>query len=472
MRIFVCYRGSWETFDVPRDQSVGTMKQLVKDAFLVSLLDDAHYMELNYAGAAMQDSWTLCDVGITSGSLIKCLIKSEQKPVLFVFNVVTKDMLPVLRSESLMSMSVAELKSIISEKTNLPVSIFRLTTSSNVQLYDCNTLQDYGIKEGAVLYLDTWDGWVEFLQGCLLGNKTTVLSHFSQQKLVIRFQQRVALYIASSLGHLDLACWLLERRVHVDEPVGVHPSRQWCHRAAHSESRKCPVHVAAERGQLLILKLFITKDILALTCQDPQGRDALKIAIQNRHVACVCFLAEKLCSVASFWNISLPMRVYLRVKLWIRLSQRRTASAQCQNNLPSRLVEGCLVDGYNHSNMSSKLKGKEIKTQKAQNDSFFTEVHNIRPSRGDVLKTKSRHENTIIYKEKLPPIQQSSMSEVLVGAPLKSSIIHPILITNQTKSTPRENAVYYMTLASHFTEKPWAKQLKIARTLAKKHIKT
>ncbi|KAM9831439.1 protein ANKUB1-like [Neosynchiropus ocellatus] len=459
MRIFVCYGGSWETFDVPRDQSVGIVKQLVKDAFLVRLLDDAHYLELNYAGAAMQDSWVLSDVGVTSGSLIKCLIKSEQKAALFVFNVVTKDMLPVQGSERLMSMSVAQLKSIVSEKTNLPVSVFRLRTSCHVQLYDCNTLQDYGIKEGAILYLDTWDGWVEFLQGCLLGSKTTVLSHFSQQQLVNRFQQRVALYIASSLGHLDLACWLLERKVHADEPVGVHPSRQWCHQAAHRESRKRPVHVAAERGQLLILKLFITKDILALTCQDLQGRDALRIAIQNRHVACVCFLAEKLCSVASFWNISLPMRVYLGVKLWIRLSQRNAASAQCQNNL----VDMCLVDGYNHSNMSSKLKGKEIKTQEAQYDSFPTEVHDIRPSRGDVLKKKSRHE-----KEKLLSTKQS----VFVDAPMKSSNIQPGLTTIQSKSTPRENAVYHMTVASHFTEKPWAKQLQIARTLAKKHFKT
>ncbi len=33
------------------------------------------YLELSYGGAALQDSWALCDVGITSGSVIRCLIK-------------------------------------------------------------------------------------------------------------------------------------------------------------------------------------------------------------------------------------------------------------------------------------------------------------------------------------------------------------------------------------------------------------
>lgn len=33
------------------------------------------YLELSYGGAALQDCWALCDVGITSGSAIRCLIK-------------------------------------------------------------------------------------------------------------------------------------------------------------------------------------------------------------------------------------------------------------------------------------------------------------------------------------------------------------------------------------------------------------
>lgn len=33
------------------------------------------YLELSYGGGALQDNWALCDVGITCGSAIRCLIK-------------------------------------------------------------------------------------------------------------------------------------------------------------------------------------------------------------------------------------------------------------------------------------------------------------------------------------------------------------------------------------------------------------
>lgn len=40
MRVFICFEGSWESFDVPPDQTVGTMKQMVKviEASVLALL--------------------------------------------------------------------------------------------------------------------------------------------------------------------------------------------------------------------------------------------------------------------------------------------------------------------------------------------------------------------------------------------------------------------------------------------------
>lgn len=73
--------------------------------------------------------------------------------------------------------------------------------------------------------------------------------------------------------------WLLGRVLHADESVGVHPYRQWCHQTTHGDTRKCPIHVDAESGWLLILKLFITQNLLNLACRDPGGHDPLKNAI-------------------------------------------------------------------------------------------------------------------------------------------------------------------------------------------------
>ncbi|XP_039984964.1 protein ANKUB1-like [Xiphias gladius] len=521
MRVFVYFDGSCEPFDILPEQTVGAMKQMVKENFLVQLSDDKqvwHYLELSYGGAALQDSWALCDVGITSGSAIRCLIKSERRPVMHVFNAVTGETLPVTGSEALLRMSVARLKTLLSVQSGLPVSTFRLSILTDVQLYDCNQLQDYAIEGGTALRMDTWDGWVEFLHGCLLGHRLTVQSHLSEEKLVMRFQLRVALYIAASLGHLDLAGWLLERGVHAEEPVGVHPYRQWCHQTAHRDAGKCPIHVAAESSQLLILKLFITRSLLNLACQDPGGRDPLKIAIQHGHRDCVRYLANKLCSVVSLPNMSLPMRVYLQMKRWVSLAQKRVASNRCQYTtapLKARVGDMLLVDGFNQPQMSSKSRKTEPKPRRgirpkalqhlppisnllsvshlpskratpqlpslqSVNPGVFKETHKRCKQdikhRDDGALDRKKEEDSIPCRGKfvLPPVTRERLPKpvFVCSSPNASNILTASLesFSQHCGRTPRENAIYCLSLASTFTEKPWSKQLSIARTLVRKHV--
>ncbi|XP_069009646.1 protein ANKUB1-like [Embiotoca jacksoni] len=411
MRVFISYEDFCEPFDIPPDQTVGALKKMVKDNFLVQLSDDQQvrqYLELSYSGASLQDSWGLSDIGITSSSVIGCLKKSEQRPVMRVFNSVTGETLPISGNESLLQTSVAKLKTLVSMQSGIPVSTFRLSTPASVQLYDCNWLQDYDIKVGTILRLDAWDGWVEFLQGCLCGHRLTVQRHLSEEKPVMRFQLRVALYIAASMGQLDLAGWLLEQGVHAGEPVGVHPYRQWCQQTAHQDTGKCPIHIAAQNSQLLILKLFITKNLWSLACRDPGGRDPLSIAIQYGHMDCVRYLANKLCSVVSLRSMFLPVRIYLQIKRWARLGQERVASNRGQFSnvaFTARLGNILLVDGFNQPMMSSKSRKTETTSRRS-------------------IKAKAL--------QPLPPISNSPLST--------------------------------------FTEKPWLKQLNIARTLIRKHV--
>ncbi|XP_053178956.1 protein ANKUB1-like [Scomber japonicus] len=521
MRVFICFEGSWESFDVPPDQTVGAMKQMMKDNFLVQLSNDKqvrHYLELSYAGAALQDSWALCDVGITSGSAIRCLIKSEQKPVMCVFNAVTGKTISIMGSVSLLYyMSVARLKTVVSVQSGLPVSTFRFSTSTGVELYDCNQLRDYAIEVGTTLRLDTWDGWVEYLQGCLFGHRLTVQSHLSEKRPVRRFQLRVALYIAAFFGHLELSSWLLERGARAEEPVGVHPYRQWCHQTAHHDTGKCPIHVAAENNQLLILKLFVTRNLLTLACRNPGGCDPLKIAIQHGHRDSVCYLANKLCSVVSLPNMSLPMRIYLQIKRWVSLGQRRVASS---HNTPLKATLGdiLLVDGFNQPKMSSKSRKAGTRPSRVLRPKALhplppistilpvSLLHSKRISQhlhslqsvnpGDFKKMQEKHKpweknrkNDLVDeisqgdsclprgKFSLPPItgEYTPCWQMFVGASSNSSQI----LTESMKSfshsdgrTPRENAIHCLTVASTFTEKPWLKQLRIAQKLARKRIQT
>ncbi|KAG9351205.1 hypothetical protein JZ751_025096, partial [Albula glossodonta] len=297
MRIFVSFEGSCEPFDISQHQTVRTLKQMIKDFFHIQLLDDKQtrrFLELSYAGATLRDSWSLPDIGIAPCSTIRCLLKEEDKPILYVFSAVTKETLSVMGTVFLLSTSVSTLRSLVSLQTGLPVSTFRLTTPSGLELYNCNQLDEYNIGVGATLRLDTWDGWPEFLRGCFHGHRHIVQRYLSEEELVMRFQQRVALYISACFGHLDLASWLLRKGVRPDEVVGVHPYRQWCRDTDHPEVRKCPVHAAAESGQLLILKQFISSSVLSLVCQDHHGLKPLQIAIQHRHKECVHYLTTKL----------------------------------------------------------------------------------------------------------------------------------------------------------------------------------
>lgn len=82
--------------------------------------------------------------------------------------------------------SMGHIRSLISKKTGLPVSVFRLchispplqklpkiyndiTVDKFKELYDCKTMGDYGLELGSLVKLEIWDGWKEFINSSLKG---------------------------------------------------------------------------------------------------------------------------------------------------------------------------------------------------------------------------------------------------------------------------------------------------------------
>lgn len=76
----------------------------------------------------------------------------EQQPVIYVFNAVTGETLPIPATEAQLSMSVARLKTVVSIQSGLPISTFRLSSPAGEQLYDCHQLQDYITEVGTVCF--------------------------------------------------------------------------------------------------------------------------------------------------------------------------------------------------------------------------------------------------------------------------------------------------------------------------------
>ncbi|CAL8309723.1 unnamed protein product [Lota lota] len=511
MKIFISFEDFREPFHVSLDQTVGAVKQMVTKYFHLQLVNDKEVqqvLELNYAGASLQDSWALGDVGVSSGAVLRCLIKNKPPPAIQVFNVVTQETFPVIEPTLLLSTSVARLKTIISLHVGLPVSTFRLSTALGVELYDCNLLSDYDIELGSTLQLDTWDGWVEFIQGCVRGHRLAIQCHLSKEKAVMRFQLRVALYIAAFLGHLELADWLLQRKARPERPVGVHPYRMWCHKTSHPDSSKCPIHIALERGQLLILKLFVSNNPVTLACRDRCGRCPLQIALQHRHKMCVCYLVSKLYSVMSLPKMCVPMRVYLRIKAWVKVGQTRAASKRAhatRASIKSRVGDTVLVDGFTESKMSSKPVRDETKAPtkigaKVLRPLTGSRLLSRRPLEGDDLQLQSLcpANNAVCKKTQrkncrkivdvfsgesrddrgkdsrggrawLPPIIcGSNQRQLHLYAQEKPLVLYTA--DASVDRTPKENAIYWLAIASTFTEKSWLQQLGVARSLARRCV--
>uniref|UniRef100_H3A5F5 Ankyrin repeat and ubiquitin domain containing 1 n=2 Tax=Latimeria chalumnae TaxID=7897 RepID=H3A5F5_LATCH len=519
MRIFIAFECFCEPFDILQNQTVQTVKLMIKNYFHLQLSDDKRghrYLDLMYAGASLKDDWVLADVGITPCCTIKCILKEEDKPVLQIYNVVTQETIPIMGKIFLLSTTVSNLKSLVSLKCGFPVSTFCLRTQSQTELYNCNKLEDYRIDIGTTLHLDIWDGWKAFLTGCVLGHKRTVQRYFSDEEPVMKFQQRIALYMAAFFGHLEMTGWLLKLGVRADEPVGVHPYREWCHEMDHPEIKKCPVHAAAEAGQLLVLKTFINSNVLCLDCKNPQGHNPLKLSVKYKHKKCVLYFTTKMWSVVSYPGASFPMGIYIKLKKWLYKVQQRLLFTKLPNlstAFKTQVGDTVLIDGFTEPGMTSKPKSRTLKKEpssksctlppllpnKENNQGAFKQWtkslpcmklppveqkpednkaqlnKNKKVQTADQLK-KDESINKNIWKAKvpLPPISRdtnprphffynSSSSTFLLTSSLDS-------FSEYSGRTTRENAIYCLALTSAFEKKPWLQQLEMARSLARRTV--
>nr|XP_021502384.1 protein ANKUB1 [Meriones unguiculatus] len=523
MRIFIAFEGSFEAFEVSAHESVEAIKQMVKDYFHIPLSEDKQgrcYLELMYAGAALRNSWRLSDVGISFCSTLKCCVKKEDKPTLCVFNAVTQEMMPIMEAMSILEKKVSDLRMLVTQRCGFPVSVYCLRTPKGQEMYDCNTLRDYHTDIGTTLRLDVWDGWKEFLMGCLLGQKLKVQRYLSKEGPVLKYQKRVALYVAAFHGHTELTEWALKQGAQPHEAVGVHPYRAWCHEALHTDVSNCPIHAAAEAGQLLILKAFVNCNVLCLECKNAAGQTPLAIATKHQHKDCVLYLLSKTWSTVSFLKLSISMRIYIKIKQWILRAQ----SHGCHKSQLGRTkVSGAkvgdtvVVDGFTQPKMTSKSWSKagdknwqstQSKLPPCMQQSGREPVDSLSISQQGTRKQiltfpllmdtntfselqsnqqenqkkdcapariKEKHiKNKYLPQVPLPPVSRVNYShpQFYCTPPSDDRLVRSFFrsFSEYSGRTPRENAIYCLAVASAFKEKRWLQQLGIARVLAKRSI--
>lgn len=312
-----------------------------------------------------------------------------------------------------------------------------------------------------------------------------------------RYQKRVALYIAAFHGHTELTEWALKQGVQPHEAVGVHPYRAWCHEALHTDVSNGPIHAAAEAGQLLILKAFVNCSVLCLVCKNAARHSPLAIASKHQRKDCVLYLLSKMWSTVSFLKLSVPMRIYIKIKQWIlRAQSRRGHESQLGRARVSgaKVGDTVMVDGFTKPKMTSKswYKAEDKSWQSTQSklppcrqqlsrkpgDPLPTSQPDTRkqqiatfPSLGDAksfstvrshqqenqkkvpaMARKEKHiKNPYLPQVPLPPVSRVDYAHPLFycAPPRADGLLRSLFASFSEHSgrTPRENAIYCLAVA-------------------------
>ena len=293
-------------------------------------------------------------------------MKEEVKPVLFVKCSHSGELIEIMDDYNVEKMLVDDLRTIVAKKSGLPVSIFRLVSAEGMELFDHHVLFDYNIECGNTVYMENWDGWTELINYSILGLTPSVTPLIVGDEIQSRFQLKVALYIAAHNGCVDLARTCLRSGIRPDEPIGEHPSRQWCKEQSHIETLRSAVHEAAEFGQLGVLRLFVNADITCSMARDGHFLTPLNLALRNKQRPCASFLLTKQwVRVPVTRSQSMTLQTFRRIKLWcerckekafMKFGPNKSSLKRRSFNTGPLVSHGVLVDGFSPSQMNGKAR--------------------------------------------------------------------------------------------------------------------
>ena len=342
---------------------------------------------MSYAGSDLDDSWIFTDLGIVPGSTVKVCMKEEVKPVLFVKCSHNDELIEIMDDYFVEKMLVEDLRTMVAKKSGLPVSIFRLVSRKNLELFDKHTLFDYNIECGDTVYMEIWDGWAELINYSRLGLTPSVMPYIVLDEIQSRFQLKVALYIAAHFGCVDLARVCIRNGIRPDEAIGEHPSRQWCKDQSHIETRRSAVHEAAEFGQLGVLRLFVTTDITCSMARDGHNLTPLNVALRSRQKPCASFLLTKQwVRVPVTRSQSMTLQTFRRIKMWCERSKEKAFMKHGPNkssmkrrtfNTGPLVSHGVIVDGFSPSPMNGNVKHRSNNARERRKltlDTSFSET--------------------------------------------------------------------------------------------------
>lgn len=267
-------------------------------------------------------------------------------PILRISIAYCERTIAVTQAMRLREIHVAQLRSMVSRKTGLPVSMFRMLSARGLELFDGHSLDDYEVQVGDTIRVESWDGANDFLALCQRGFAKHALAELEREKeaSVVRYLLRVALYMAAHFGHLELASATVKLGVSPSEGVGEHPFRDW-HRGGpqHPDVARTPIHEASEFGTIAILRLFIHQDITHVLANDGNGLKPLNLALRNHQREAASLLIAKQWMRQEYETITISIQFINRLRKWANRSRERAFLKYGEQRSTFRPKRGAVV---------------------------------------------------------------------------------------------------------------------------------
>jgi hypothetical protein len=206
MRYFIYYppTKSTRSIDVGENICVEEILQLAQHEFGLQVNSRGRSeasIVLSYNGFDLKPKWSLADLNIPSGAIIRCIFKEKKAPNLYIHCEFNKQVLKLFDSAIKIDSPISLIRKKISDRIGLPLSTFCLETyHGKKRLFDQMILMNYDLKIHDHLSLKVWKGYEKFISSCIRG----YAEHYSHDDLTRYYQIQVALHIAAFYGKIHI----------------------------------------------------------------------------------------------------------------------------------------------------------------------------------------------------------------------------------------------------------------------------
>ena len=396
--------------DVPPDEDVRWIKKLLREKIGC---DTGEKLVLHHGNTELQDNWVLSKLAcsIPSGSVIHCSFCKNKIDIELELEYSGKR--HSILEEFYQANTVYDLKCEIQYCLGFPISLFTLYFS-NQKMYDTQLLSEFNIYAPATIVLASWKGWNKFLWCATEGRMKQLANCMERDRLVCKYQQRVAMFIAAHHNHVDMASHLLQLGVSCNRPVGVHPSKSWCEllQKPHPEL-VTPIFHAVAKGNLDVVRLFLEDKPDLLLNVNSEAKSLIDIAIMYGHHKCAEYMRMVKLRTRStqFTKYSYTWKLIVRLIYWRRIASGRIKPFKLNKHhrkmrLSAFTKRGMFIDGIHDNRMGSPQRNNvQINKQK-----FHSKSLTSADSKPNIVSSLSNVDRTSPSSLRLPSISSSPLT--------------------------------------------------------------